>query len=141
LVAFNDRLWLIGGGVIDGMPDNNANSKREVWSSLDGRKWERVTSEMPVTAGGTPVVFENELWLVGANRDGTFGRSSLVTNDFKNWREENAPWTPRGAVAAWVFNDKLFITGGKYSVTENGEIRFIYSNDVWFMTKTRGEAK
>jgi hypothetical protein len=29
------------------------------------------------------------------------------------------------------------MTGGKYSVTENGEIRFIYSNDVWVMTKAK----
>ena len=138
VAVFNDRLWLLGGGVIDGMQDPHPNSKREIWSSVDGKKWERVTAEMPTMAGGTPVVFDNELWLVGANRDGTFGRSSMVTRDFKTWREEAAPWTPRGAVAAWVFDNKLFMTGGKYSVTENGEIRFIYSNDVWVMTKAKG---
>ena len=27
----------------------------------------------------------------------------------------------------------IFMTGGKYSVTENGNIKFIYSNDVWYM--------
>ena len=136
-VVFDDRLWLLGGGVIDGMADPNPSSKKEIWSSADGIKWDRSSAEMPAMAGGTPVVFENELWLVGANRDGTFGRSSLVTSGLKTWREEPAPWSPRGAVAAWVFDNKLFMTGGKYSETENGQIRFIYSNDVWVMSKTK----
>ena len=140
-IVFNDRLWLFGGGVIDGMSDNNPNSKHEIWSSTDGVKWERWTGDMPVAAGGTPVVFDGELWLVAANRDGTFGRSSLVTSDLKNWRQETAPWSPRGAAAAWVYDNRLFMTGGKYSVTENGEIRFIYSNDVWVMNKRKGEIK
>ena len=140
-VVFNDRLWLLGGSVIDGMPDPNPGSKNEIWSTSDGIKWEQMSGEMPSMAGGTPVLFDGELWLVGANRDGTFGRSSLVTRDLKNWREEPAPWTPRGAVAAWVVDNKLYMTGGKYSVTENGEIRFIYSNDVWVMSKTKGDTK
>lgn len=140
-VVFNDRLWLLGGGVIDGMADRNPASKKEIWSSADGVTWERSSAEMPAMPGGTPVVYDDQLWLVGANRDGSFGRSSLVTSDLRTWREETAPWSPRGGVATWVFHDKLFITGGKYSVTENGEIRFIYSNDVWVMTKSKGETK
>jgi hypothetical protein len=140
-IVFKDRLWLIGGGVIDGMRDPHMNSKREIWSSSDGIRWELETDEMTTRSGGTLVVFGDELWLVGANRDGVFGRSSLVTSDFKTWREEPAPWSPRGAVAAWVFDNKLFMTGGKYSVTEKGEIRFIYSNDVWVMSKRKGDMK
>lgn len=30
---------------------------------------------------------------------------------------------------------EFWMTDGKYSVTENGQIRFIYSNDVWTMEK------
>ncbi|MEQ1642968.1 MAG: hypothetical protein ABL959_05945 [Pyrinomonadaceae bacterium] len=47
----------------------------------------------------------------------------------------NAPWSPRGAVAVWVFNNKLYMIGGKSSHTENGEIKFVYSNDVWSMER------
>jgi hypothetical protein len=95
----------------------------------------KITDSLPARSGGTPIVFDEKLWLVGANRDGAFGRSSLVTSDGVSWTEEPAPWTPRGAVAVWVMNDTLYMTGGKYSVTENGEIRFIYSNDVWMMRR------
>jgi len=84
-----------------------------------------------------PIVFDGKLWLIGANRDGNFARSSLATEDGVTWKEESAPWSPRGGVAAWIFDNKLYLTGGKYSVTENGNIRFIYINDVWYMARSR----
>lgn len=135
LIVFNDRLWLFGGGVIDGMADHNPGSTSEIWSTTDGRSWTKSETQLPAMAGGTPVVFENELWLVGANRDGVFGRASLVTPDMRTWREEPAPWSPRGGVAAWTHNGSLFMTGGKYSYTDAGNVKFVYSNDVWMMKK------
>jgi hypothetical protein len=90
---------------------------------------------MPHAWGTSPAVFDGRLWLVGANRDGNFTRAVLSTDDGTIWKEETAPWSPRGATATWVFDNKLYMTGGKYSVTENGEIKFIYSNDVWYLSK------
>jgi hypothetical protein len=135
LIVYRDQLWLIGGGAIDGDAKTNPRAEHEIWSSADGATWKKVGDGLPNHSGGTPVVFDGALWLVGANRDGRFGRSSLVTTDGVSWREEAAPWTPRGGVAAWVYDGKLWMTGGKYSVTENGEIRFIDSNDVWAMQR------
>jgi hypothetical protein len=133
-VVFKNRIWIIGGGVIDGEPTNNPKSNDEIWSSADGTKWTLETDNSNILTWGTPIVFDEKLWLVGANRgDGNFARSSLVTNDGVTWREESAPWSPRGYVAAWVFDNKLYITGGKYGGTEN-ETKFIYYNDVWYMT-------
>jgi len=133
-VVFKDRLWVIGGGVIDGESEPNPNAKREAWSSADGVHWEKAPDRTGPAWGGTPVVFDDQLWLVGANRDSTFAPASLVTGDGMTWREEQAPWPPRGAPAAWVFRDALYIAGGKYSVMENGTPRFIYRNDVWKLT-------
>jgi hypothetical protein len=137
MVVFKDRLWLIGGGVIDGEKEINPNSKNEVWSSADGVGWTRVKTNRNHNQswGGTPVVFDGKLWLVGANRDGNFASAVLVTDDGATWREESAPWSPRGATAAWVAGDKLFMTGGKYSYMKNGEPVFVYSNDVWAMSR------
>jgi hypothetical protein len=135
-VVFNDRIWLIGGGVIDGTPKINEREGREIWSSVDGVAWTRVTDQLQTSGLGRPIVFDSKLWLIGANRDGNFARSSLVTEDGATWREVPAPWSPRGGVATWVFDNKLYMTGGKYSVTENGNITFIYSNDVWYMAKS-----
>ncbi|MFN2456139.1 MAG: hypothetical protein ABR577_18195 [Pyrinomonadaceae bacterium] len=136
-VVFKDKIWIIGGGLIDGTPGADKQAEKEIWSSGDGINWMRATGGIARAWGGTPIVFDGKLWLVGANRDGTFTRAVLVTDDLVNWREETAPWSPRGAAATWVFDNKLYMTGGKYSVTENGEIKFIYSNDVWYLTVSR----
>jgi Kelch motif len=134
--VFKNRMWIIGGGLLDGEP-TDGRAGTEVWSSMDGLNWERATDRMARLWGASPIVYDGKLWLVGANRDGSFSRAVLVTDDGVNWREESALWSPRGGVATWVFDDKLYMTGGKYSVTENGEIKFIYSNDVWSMTASR----
>ncbi|MDQ6886560.1 MAG: hypothetical protein M3068_04610 [Gemmatimonadota bacterium] len=135
-VVFEDRMWIIGGGVIDGQREINPNSRREAWSSLDGVHWDKAPDRAGPAWGGTPAVFDGKLWLVGANRNSTFAPASLVTADGVTWREEAAPWAPRGAPAVWVFDDKLYMTGGKYSVMENGAPRFIYRNDVWQLART-----
>lgn len=130
-IVFKGRIFLIGGGVLDGATAN------DVWSSADGITWSLETSmiapEAPV--GFTPIVFDDQLWLVGANRSGAFKSEMLVSDDGKTWRPAAAPWSPRGGVAAWVHGQFLYMTGGKYSVEHLGETRFIYSNDVWRMRR------
>jgi hypothetical protein len=136
VVVFQGRIWLFGGSVIDGEKTTNPKSGEEVWSSADGVDWTRVEINSPRPVGGTPVVFDDKLWMVGANRNtGNFGSAVFVSDDGLNWQEQAAPWSPRGAVAVWVVGDKLYMTGGKYSFAENGEIKFVYSNDVWAMSR------
>ncbi len=137
LAVFQNRLWVLGGGPIDGDKANwiNPDSEREVWSAVDGITWTQVKADLNRKWRGTPVVFDNKLWLVGANRGGVFESAAWVTADGARWTELSAPWSPRGAVAAWVYDGKLFMTGGKSSHTENGEVKFVYSNDVWAMSR------
>jgi hypothetical protein len=135
LTVFNGKLWILGGGAIDGEKNLNPNSYRELWSSADGGTWSKVDANFEKKWGGSPVVYDERLWLVGMNRGAGFGSAVWVTGDGVKWEQLTAPWSPRGAVAAWVFDGKLFMTGGKSSHTENGEIKFVYSNDVWAMSK------
>ena len=135
--VFKGEMWLLGGGVIDGDPQPDKEAEREVWASPDGKNWRRVNADLKRKWRGTPVVFDGKLLLVGANRGGTFESAVWMTEDGTNWRELAAPWSPRGGVAAWVFDGKLFMTGGKSSHTENGEIKFVYSNDVWVMERRK----
>jgi len=135
--VFKNRIWVIGGGVIDGEREPNPDSKREVWSSADGVHWDKSPKRSGDAWGGAPVVYDDQLWLIAANRNSTFAPAFLVTSDGATWREGSAPWSPRGAPAVWVFDGKLFMAGGKYSVRENGEQRFIYRNDVWSMSRAR----
>lgn len=130
-VVFHDRLLIIGGGEIDGVASN------DIWSTVDGKLWRRdcaqIAPERPV--GFSPQVFDDRLWLVGANRSGSFRSEMLVSDDAKNWVPVRAPWSPRGGVATWVDGSRMLMTGGKNSHVERGETVFVYSNDVWAMTR------
>ena len=123
--------------MIDGDKELNPGSHNEVWSSEDGINWSQEKMKTQRAGGGTPVVFDDKLLFVGANRnDGNFDNAVTVSADGLTWHSESAPWSPRGGVAVWIFDNKLFMTGGKYSYKEtNGEIKFVYSNDVWVMSK------
>jgi hypothetical protein len=136
-VVFKDKIWVLGGGEIDGEKTkwNNPQSEREVWSSTDGVNWTRVAANLNRKWRGAPVVFDDKLWLAGANRGGTFESAVWVSENGADWQEFSAPWSPRGAVAVWVAGDRLFLTGGKSSHVENGETKFVYSNDVWAMSR------
>jgi hypothetical protein len=128
-IVFRGRLFLLGGGRIDG-PGSN-----DVWSSSDGLNWvletDAIADEQPI--GYTPIVFRDHLWLVGANRSGRFSSEMLMSADGRKWQPRTAAWSPRGAVATWTDGESLFVTGGKYSTEVAGEIVFEYRNDVWRM--------
>ena len=135
-VVFQDKIWRFGGGVIDGEKSDNPDSGKEVWTSADGVNWTREAIKAPRMPGGTPIAFDGKLWMIGANRDnGDFGSAVFVSPDGLDWREEPAPWSPRGGTVVWTFGDRLFMTGGKFSYEEKGEIKFVYSNDVWTMSR------
>ena len=135
-VVFRDRLWILGGGVIDGEKANpNPASDREVWSSADGVTWTKAPSPATRSWGGTPIAWDGKLWMIASNRNSTFAPSLVVTDDGATWREEQAPWSPRGAPAVWVYNDALYLAGGKYSTPVNGQPQFIYRNDVWVLRR------
>lgn len=131
LVTFKDRLWLIGGG-------GSAGTGGAVWSSADGVSWREEAKALNTFEpfGYAAAVFDGKIWLLGANRSGSFSSEMLVSDDGRSWTPVTAPWSPRGAVAAWVAADALYITGGKYSRPgPDGQPVFIYSNDVWRMTR------
>lgn len=131
-VVFRDRLYLIGGGRIDGPQAN------DVWSSADGITWRRETDRITADgSAGSPIAFADRLWMVGANRSGTFASAVLVSDDGRAWTPRSAPWSPRGGVAVWVGGGALFMTGGKYSTVRNGETVFEYHSDVWRMRAPR----
>ncbi|MEZ0242598.1 MAG: hypothetical protein ACAH11_04440 [Sphingomonas sp.] len=132
-VVFRDRIFLLGGGKLDGPLAG------DVWSSADGVNWTRETDALasPTPTGFTPQVFDGKLWLVGANRAGGFSSEMLVSADGRSFTAVKAPWSPRGGVATWVSDGRMYLTGGKYSYPVNGEPKFVYSNDVWAMRAPR----
>lgn len=127
IVQFQNKLFLL---------------ENDVWSSKDGLTWQKETGEILKREnifGYAAVVFDNKIWLIGCNRNGKFLSQVLVSADGKNWETQTAPWSPRGAVAATVHKNKIYMTGGKYGgITQDGTTTdFVYSNDIWSVEKTR----
>ena len=109
----------------------------DVWTSNDGLNWTQVTPEIvkgEQIFGYRAIVFDGKIWLLGCNRNGQFSSQVLVSGDGKNWEGQDAPWTPRGGIAATVYDEKIYMTGGKYGGTPKMP-DFRYSNDVWMLSK------
>jgi hypothetical protein len=123
-VLFKDKIFML----------NN-----DVWVTSDGLKWSKVADRLAKENifGYVPVVYDDQIWLIGCNRDGVFKSQVLVSKDGKTWYTKDAPWTPRGAATACVYKIKVYMTGGKYGgLSKDGRTtEFVYSNDVWTMEK------
>lgn len=109
----------------------------DVWNSTDGLNWQKLTDEIvkgEQIFGYSAQVFDHKIWLLGCNRNGQFSSQVLFSSDGKNWQTQNAPWLPRGGIAATVFKNKIYMTGGKYGGTPNHP-NFRYDNDLWTLEK------
>jgi hypothetical protein len=94
-VIFRGKLFLIGGGRIDG-PNSN-----DVWSSVNGidrvRETASIAAEEPT--GYTPIVYDGRIWLIGAKRVGRFKSEILVSDDGKKGTRNLRPGR---RVAVWL---------------------------------------
>lgn len=109
----------------------------DVWTSADGLNWELLSKEIvpgETIFGYSAIVYDQQIWLIGCNRNGLFSSEVLHSKDGKTWKAQKAPWLPRGGAATTVFNNSIYITGGKYGGTPNHP-DFRYDNDIWVMEK------
>jgi N-acetylneuraminic acid mutarotase len=111
IVAFKDKLWILGGK--DGVGTNN-----EVWSSSDGLIWERVTD----SAGWDPrynfglVVFFNQLWVIGGDDGtGTKFNDAWRSSDGETWTEASmvTPFPARDNFACYLYGSKIHVVAGE----------------------------
>jgi hypothetical protein len=133
VVAFKDRLWIVGGtstGTLNG----------DLWSSADGVKWNCELANAPwgPRESHVTVVFDQKLYVIGG-MDGNWKiyEDVWVTDDGTNWRQpvSKAPWKPRFSFAAAVLGDSTFLFGGEYlqppSTPTGVWPPSTYFNDVW----------
>lgn len=115
-VVFNDQIWVFGGV--------GTGYYKDVYSSSSGSGWTLKTSNAPwgKRAYHSSVVFKNKIWILGGDealQDGTLDHSIRndiwSSSDGVNWTREvaTAPWTGRLQFAAVVFDDKIWVLGGK----------------------------
>ncbi|MBX2992003.1 MAG: hypothetical protein KF749_12675 [Bacteroidetes bacterium] len=112
--------------------------RHDVWVSSDGVEWTMLTPNIAQgdIFGYSVEVFDDKIWLIGCSRNGRFRSEVLYSSDGITWKEERAPWSPRGATATCIFRNQIIMTGGKYGGPGiGGQTEFVYSNDVWAMKK------
>ena len=105
-LAFQDRLWIMGGEGEDGTERN------DVWSSADGASWTMATNAAAWSARGLAagVVFQDKMWLI----DGSRLSDVWTSTDGAAWTSVNqAPsFPPRFGHCALVFNNRIWVIGG-----------------------------
>ncbi len=135
-VAFRDKIWVIGGQTIPGIAAEQEFFHRDVWTSGDGVKWEKVTPEEPFwpqrgMIGGSAVL-RDRIWLLGGGTYDTPKRPERLffndvwsTADGVHWKRhlEAAPWAPRQYHDVAVFDGRLWVMEGYYKGNRN---------DVWY---------
>lgn len=131
------RMWIVGGDV------NQHHYQNDVWSSADGKAWQRVTPDVPWAPRALhhTVVFRDRIWVLGgqtmpafAPSPERFHRDIWTSEDGVRWeqvRPAEPYWSARGMIGgAAVHNGRIWILGGgTYDTPETPRRRFY--NDVW----------
>lgn len=124
-----DRLWLFGGTSHPKVPGSNF---ADIWSTVDGRTWERELEEAPWGARSylQAAVLNDRIYVMGGGSYLPFYHAEndvWSSSDGREWRREtkNAPWLARIWFSAVSYGDYLWVIGG----WSNHPYR--NHNDVW----------
>lgn len=145
-LVFKDRMWLLGGWNPRDEKNFPSDCNSEIWSSVDGAKWEFVTHapwEERHTAGY--VVYKDKMWIVGGDPiQNHYQNDVWNTEDGINWVQvtSDVPWKDRILHYTLVHDDKIWVMGGQ-SVTSRVRkdiprwalpVSETYYNDIWNTT-------
>ena len=140
---FNGQMWVVGGN--SSAASASKAVRNDAWHSADGINWSQATPSGPIFSprdGHAVVAFNNKLWVIGgwddvASAGGTGGTSTRVNDvwsspDGVSWTQQipagGVIFSPRTALAAVVYNGKLWVIGGDIA---SGTPNDTYANDVW----------
>lgn len=123
-VTLDGRIWVMGGWWWRGNhPQAGPDEFRDVWSSSNGRSWQRHTESAGwgKRAHHASVAFNGRLWVMGGEALGVTYNDVWSSADGVTWvNHSTAPWSKRSGHAAVVFNNRMWVIGG----TDGG-------NEVW----------
>lgn len=144
-LAFQGRMWLLGGW----NPNDKKNFPRicnnEVWSSRDGAAWilekpntfkdnqfdSRMDWEGRHTAGC--VVHRDKMWIVGGDSNqGHYQPDVWNSADGKEWKlvTPAAPWGQRALHHTVAFADKIWVMGGQ-TMPNHVQSNEAFYRDIW----------
>ncbi|MBQ4804889.1 fibronectin type III domain-containing protein [Aquimarina sp. MMG015] len=114
-LIFNDKIYLIGGGLSTGGARYN-----DVWVSENGKEWTELTTGPKFTARlwHSAVVFNNKIWIIGGNAAYSSGNELndiWSSEDGDTWIQENAnpTFAPRYGHRALVYDNHIWVFGGR----------------------------
>jgi len=137
-LVYDNKMWVITGGMSSGYTN-------DVWNSTDGINWTQVRADG--AANGFPgrvlpaaVVYDNKMWIMGGvwGDDGSGYKNDVwYSADGVSWTQatSNAGWVGRKGHGAVVFDNKMWIAGGRLESgvpcpSGSGP----YCDDVWYST-------
>lgn len=131
VVAFDDKLWVIGGRRFDREIDTEPVLLNDVWYSEDGVTWSQATDDAswPARDEHTSVVFDNKMWVMGGYTYSAGEGTPYVASNDVWYSEDGVTWTQATGAADWddriyftsvVFDSKIWVIGG------------YYKTDVWY---------
>ncbi|MBI1901317.1 MAG: galactose oxidase [Planctomycetia bacterium] len=117
-VAFQDRMWILGGTENYYFGDERS-LKNDVWSSADGKEWRLETESAPWSprAYHAAVVHDGKIFVLGG---GSYvpkyeARSDVwCSSDGVHWEQviEKAPWHERIWFSSVVYRRRIWVLGG-----------------------------
>lgn len=107
-ISFQGAIWLLGG-------DDGSHLYNDVWRSVDGLHWSRVTSQAPWAprSGAKAFVYKDRLWLIGGADATGMTNDVWFTPDGKEWIQvtaEISPQKPFGYTPV-VYDNKIWLIG------------------------------
>lgn len=122
-VAFNGKLWQIGGYGNDG-------EFNDVYSSSDGMTWTRETAAAEFSArfDHAVVAFNGKLWLYGGAEPSAYPADVWSSSDGVTWTDEvdDPMLAARLDAGVIVFDGKVWMFGGR------SQADYSYLNEVWY---------
>ena len=129
-LVFDNKLWVLGGGAVDGI-------KNDVWNSENGINWNLVTEH----AGWSPrylsitLVYDEKMWVIGGTNGSNWDNCSTdawYSTDGINWIEATSDinTTSNAFNAGVVYDGKMWLSGGDYHNANDNS----YLNEVWYST-------
>ena len=117
-VVFKGRMWILGG--TENYYFGDAGSlKNDVWSSIDGQRWELATdaAAWKPRAYHQAVVLNGRMYVMGGGNyvpEYEAFNDVWSSDDGVNWRQETAaaPWHSRLWFSAVTYRDHIWVLGG-----------------------------
>ncbi len=115
--VFNNEMWIVGGA--EGVAGSVTNYYGGVFNSSNGSQWTQKVGDSNTGGFGerySPGVlsFNNLLWVIGGNQNGTLKNDVWSSLDGVNWSlvTANGGFTPREDFISIVYNGAMYVIGG-----------------------------